>query len=511
MPEPYRKLSRTSIFSLLPFPLPFRYFLPMPATRPPNLIYILADDMGVGDLSCLNPGSRIRTAQLDRLAAGGLAFRDAHASSAVCTPSRYSILTGRYNWRSSLKNGVTFGFSPPVIEPGRMTAASFLGQHGYATACIGKWHLGWDWPKNADDSVDYTSPIRNGPLSVGFDSFFGISASLDMPPYVYVRDTLPTAVPDRLIPATPQGHGFYREGPIAPDFRHEEVLPRLTEEAVRFIADKAAGPAPFFLYFPLPAPHTPILPLPEFQGRSGATAYGDFCLQVDDTVGRVLDALEKAGVADNTIVIFAADNGCSPMADFAALARVGHNPSYHFRGHKADIYEGGHRIPLLVRWPARVRAGSSTDETVCLTDLLATLAELHGDPLPDNAGEDSVSNLPVWLGQPLAGPLREAIVHASIDGSLSIRQGRWKLELCPGSGGWSYPRPGPECAGLPPTQLYDLAADLGEHCNRAASNPEVEERLRALLAAYVRTGRSTPGKPQPNTGAARWPALWWMP
>jgi arylsulfatase A len=482
----------------------------MTATRPPNLVYLLADDMGYGDLSCLNPGSRIRTACLDRLAAGGLLFRDAHASSAVCTPSRYSLLTGRYNWRSTLKDGVTFGFSPPVIEPGRMTVASFLKRQGYAIGCIGKWHLGLDWPKTANDSVDYTKPIRNGPLSFGFDSFFGISASLDMPPYVYIRDDLPTAVPDRLIPATPMTLGFYREGPIAPDFRHDEVLPRLTQEAVGFIDAHARNPAPFFLYFPLPAPHTPILPLPEFQGRSGATAYGDFCLQVDATVGRVLAALEQAGVADNTIVIFAADNGCAPIADLEALARVGHLPSYHFRGHKADIYEGGHRIPLLVRWPARIRAGSATDETVCLSDLLATLAELFGESLPDNAGEDSVSNLPLWLGRPLATPLREATVHTSMDGSLSIRQGRWKLELCPGSGGWSYPRPGPDCAGLPPTQLYDLGADIGEHCNRAAANTEVEARLRALLESYVRNGRSTPGQPQPNTGPLHWPALWWM-
>ena len=482
----------------------------MPTTRPPNLVYILADDMGYGDLSCLNPGSRIHTACLDRLASGGMAFTDAHASSAVCTPSRYSLLTGRYNWRSILKKGVTFGYDGPVIEAGRLTVASFLKRHGYATGCFGKWHLGWDWPKRADGSVDYSRSIGNGPLSFGFDTFFGISASLDMPPYVYVRDNIPTAVPDRDIPGTPQGLGFYRAGPIAPDFRHEDVLPRLTREAVDFIDSRSRNNAPFFLYFPLPAPHTPILPLPEFQGRSGATAYGDFCLQVDDTVGRILAALEKNGAADNTIVIFAADNGCSPMADFAALARCGHYPSHHFRGHKADIYEGGHRIPLLVRWADRIRAGAVTDETVCLGDLLATMADVLGDKLPDNAGEDSVSNLPVWLGQPLSGPLREATVHTSMDGSLSIRQGRWKLELCPGSGGWSYPRPGAECAGLPPTQLYDLGADIGEHCNRAAADPEVETRLRALLESYVRNGRSTPGAPQTNTGESNWPALWWM-
>jgi arylsulfatase A-like enzyme len=480
------------------------------ATLRPNLVYILADDMGVGDVSCLHPGSRIRTPNLDRLAAEGMLFRDAHASSAVCTPSRYSLLTGRYNWRSALKNGVTFGYDGPVIEPGRLTVASYLKKHGYRTACVGKWHLGWNWARRKDDSVDYSQPITSGPLDSGFDSFFGISASLDMPPYCYIRDTLPTAVPDQTTPGRPQGHEFWREGPIAPDFRHEEVLPRFTEEAVSFIRTAAAGPDPFFLYFPLPAPHTPILPLPEFRGQSGTNAYGDFCLQVDDVAGRILRALEEAGAADNTIVIFASDNGCSPMANLPELAAAGHYPSARFRGHKADIYEGGHRVPLLARWPARIKPGSVSDETVCLADLLATMADLLDDPLPDNAGEDSVSNLSLWYGEPLLKPLREATVHTSIDGSLSIRQGAWKLELCAGSAGWSYPRPGPECAGLPPVQLYDLLLDPGEHCNREAAHPEVTARLRALLAAYVGNGRSTPGQPQPNTGEFPWPALWWL-
>lgn len=481
----------------------------MPAQRP-NLVYILADDMGFGDLSCLNPASRIRTPNLDRLGADGLIFLDAHASSAVCTPSRYSLLTGRYNWRSSLKEGVTFGYDGPVIEPGRLTVPAFLKKHGYTTACVGKWHLGWDWTRRPDDSIDFSVPIQNGPLAAGFDGFFGISASLDMPPYCYIRDTLPTAAPDQTTRGMPHGPGFWREGPIAPDFQHADVLPRFTREAVSFIRSRAGSADPFFLYFPLPAPHTPILPLPEFQGRSGTNAYGDFCLQVDAVVGRIMAALEESGQADNTILVFASDNGCSPMANLPELAALGHDPSARLRGHKADIYEGGHRVPLLVRWPALIRPGSVTGETVCLTDLLATLADLLDDPLPDNAGEDSVSNLALWYNEPLLKPLREATVHTAIDGSLSIRQGAWKLELCPGSGGWSYPRPGAECQGLPPVQLYDLRADPGEYCNREAAHPEVVARLTALLAAYVRNGRSTPGEPQPNTGDFPWPALWWL-
>ncbi len=479
----------------------------------PNIVYILADDMGYGDVSCLNPESRIRTTQLDRLASGGLIFRDAHASSAVCTPSRYSILTGRYNWRSWLKDGVLWGYSGSLIEPGRMTVASLLREQGYRTACVGKWHLGLTWARTGEgeSDVDYTQPIQDGPLSAGFDTFFGISASLDMPPYVTIEDDHVTAVPDRMIEANDEhGKGFWRAGPIAPDFTHAGVLPRLTERAVGFIERAAAAEHPFFLYFPLPAPHTPILPAPAFAGRSGVNAYADFCLQVDDTVGQVMAALDRAGVAGDTIVIFTSDNGCSPLADFGELAAAGHQPSYVFRGHKADIYEGGHRIPLIVRWPARIAAGTVTDETVCLADLLATCAELTGTVLPDDAGEDSVSNLAVWEGRAPDRTLREATVHHSVDGSFSIRKGRWKLEMCAGSGGWSSPRPGPECDGLPPVQLYDLEADIGEQRNVEADYPEVVAELKALLTRYVQDGRSTPGAPQANTGEVTWKQLWWM-
>jgi len=477
----------------------------------PNIVYILADDMGYGDVSCLNENSKIRTANIDRLAEEGMRFTDAHASSAVCTPSRYSILTGRYNWRSRLKEGVTFGYDGPIIEPGRMTVASLLKEHGYATACLGKWHLGWTWPRKSqvNEDVDYSRPIADGPTSVGFDYFFGISASLDMPPYVWVRNDLPTAIPDRICQSS-SGKAFWREGPIAPDFRHGDVLPTLTGKALQWIHDCAERRTPFFLYFPLPAPHTPILPTPEFQGKSGTNAYGDFCLQVDDVVGQIMAALDRLGLRNDTIVIFTSDNGCSPMADFKELAACGHFPSYVFRGHKADIYEGGHRIPLVIRWPARIRPGSRTDETVCLVDLLATCADLLGVDLPDNSGEDSVSNLPVWYGASLDRSVREATVHHSMDGSLSIRKGNWKLEMCPGSGGWSYPRPGKECEGLPPVQLYDLSADIGERRNMYGDRPQVVEELKELLTMYVENGRSTPGAKQSNAGGMAWKQLWWI-
>lgn len=480
------------------------------APQKPNIVYILADDMGYGDLSCLNSESKIRTIHLDRMAAGGMAFTDAHASSAVCTPSRYSILTGRYNWRSPLKQGVLWGYSSHLIEPARMTVASFLKPHGYHTAMIGKWHLGWDWsttdglPARDDGAnVDFAGLVAQGPDAYGFDDYYGHCGSLDMPPYVYVENGKVTALPDR-VTLSKEKFSWWREGPTGADFNHEDVLPNFTRRGVKHIESRAAAGKPFFLYLPIPAPHTPILPAPEFRGKSGTNPYGDFCLQVDDVVGQIMDALDRTGVADDTILVFASDNGCSPEADFEALSRFGHNPSACFRGHKADIYEGGHRIPLLVKWPRMIQAGAVCDETVCLVDLLATCADILDVGLPADAGEDSVSNLPVWTGGSIDTSLREATVHHSVDGSFSIRRGNWKLELCAGSGGWSPPRPGKECEGLPPIQLYNLADDIGERKNVYADHPDVVEALTALLARYVETGRSTPGVPQPNTGSPDW-------
>jgi len=475
----------------------------------PNIIYILADDMGYGDVSCLNENSKIHTYNIDKMAQEGLRFTDAHSSSAVCTPSRYSILTGRYNWRSTLKQGVLFGYDRHLIEEGRMTVASMLKKVGYRTACIGKWHLGMDWVKTGDkpEDVDYTKPIKNGPVNYGFDYFYGISASLDMPPYVYIENDKVTQIPDRVTEST-LPMSWWRKGPTAPDFKHEEVLPRLTEKALSII--EQYSDSPFFLYFPLPAPHTPILPTKKFLGKSGTNLYGDFVMMCDDVVGQIMKKLEEKNIAENTILIFTSDNGCSPQANYEELGRLGHNPSYVFRGHKADIYEGGHRIPLIVRWPKVIKPGRISDEPVCLVDLMATIADIVGIELPDDAGEDSVSNLPMWKGEDYPKPLREAVVHHSIDGSFSIRKGNWKLEMCPGSGGWSYPRPGEEPEGAPPIQLYDLREDIGERKNVCEMYPDVVEELKELLVKYIREGRSTPGKPQSNEGTDNWPQLHWM-
>ncbi len=456
----------------------------------PNIVYLLADDLGYGDLSCANKESKLSTANIDRLAAQGRIFTDAHSGSAVCTPTRYGILTGRYCWRTRLQQGVLDGLSPPLIPPGRPTVASFLRGQGYRTACIGKWHLGLEWTKSGG-AVDYAQPIRNGPTALGFDTYFGISASLDMPPYIWIDN-------DRTVGLPTATKTWIRAGPAHPDFEAIEVLPTITRKATEYIDRQANGKDPFFLYLPLNAPHTPILPSKGFQGKSGIGPYGDFVLEVDWTVGQVLAALERNGLADRTLVVLTSDNGCSPSADFPALARHGHNPNYVFRGAKADIFEGGHHIPFIVRWPGRVAPGTRCDDTVCLTDLMATCAEILGAPIPEGAGEDSVSLLPDLLGT-ATGPLREATVHHSINGSFSIRQGRWKLEFCPDSGGWSAPRPGKDdVSKLPPLQLYDLSQDIAERTNVQAEHPDEVERLTALMRSYIERGRSTPGKPEAN-------------
>lgn len=467
-------------------------------------------------MKCLNPDGKIPTPHLDRLAAQGMTFTDAHSPSAVCSPTRYGLLTGRYAWRSKLKSGVLGGLSPRLIEPGRLTVAQLLKDHGYHTAAVGKWHLGMDWqrkpgkqvtelniePREQVFNVEYDKPITNGPNSVGFDYYFGISASLDMVPYTFIENDRVTTSPteDRDFPLMlgRETGGRTRKGPAAPGFDADDVLPTLAKKATDYIAGRAKAGGPFFLYLPLASPHTPILPKPGWQMKSGLNPYADFVMATDAAVGEVLAALDTHRLTDNTLVIVTSDNGCSPQADFPALLKLGHNPNHVFRGNKADIYEGGHRIPFFVRWPGKVKPGSKHDGIVCLTDILATCAEVVGAKPPAAAGEDSVSLLPA-LGV-AKGSVREAIVVHSVNGSFAVREGKWKLCLCPGSGGWSAPRPGRDDASkLPPVQLFDLSADIGEKTNVQEKHPEVVTRLTRLLEKYVADGRSTPGDPQKNT------------
>jgi arylsulfatase A-like enzyme len=486
-------------------------------TKPPrpNIVFILCDDLGYGDVRCLNPQGKIATPQLDALAKEGMIFTDAHSGSSVCTPTRYGVMTGRYAWRTKLQNGVLGGLSPRLIEPERLTVASLLKSQGYHTACIGKWHLGMDWVKQAGKdvtplgiepaaqvwNVDYAQPYANGPLSVGFDYYFGIAASLDMVPYTFLENDRVTVVPtvEKMFPMMlGKGGRNTRLGPAAPEFEAADVLPRLTEQAVKYIQERGQQPQPFFLYLPLASPHTPIVPTSEWQGKSGLNPYADFVMQTDHCIGQVLTAIEAVGQKQNTLVIVTSDNGCSPEADYAALLAKEHNPSHRFRGHKADIFDGGHRVPFLARWPQAIPAGSTSSQLVCLTDLLATAAELTAAKVPETAGEDSFSFAHVWNKKSTAAA-RTAIVHHSINGSFAIRRGDWKLSFCAGSGGWSEPRPGsPATAKLPEMQLYHLADDMGEERNVQSSQPQKVAELTELMEQYVAAGRSTPGAKQAN-------------
>ncbi len=495
----FMKIIARSCFFLLAAGLGLAHAAPA-AVPSPNVVFILCDDLGYGDVHYLNPErGKIPTPNMDRLGAEGVAFTDCHTSSSVCTPSRYSILTGRYSWRSRLQKGVLGGAGEPLVAPGRLTVAALLKQHGYLTAALGKWHLGLQYnPK------DYTQPITDGPRQHGFDYFFGISASLDMAPYVFIENDHFTAIPS----ATKKFASFLyginprpgpgQAGPAAPDFEAVDVLPKLTGKAVDYISQRGADKKPFFLYVALPSPHTPLVPTKEWQGKSGLGVYGDYVMETDWALGEVLQALRRAGLETNTVVMFTSDNGCAPYAGVTELEAQGHFPSAQFRGYKADIWEGGHRVPFLVRWPGKIQAGGHSAQLACLSDLLATSAELVGEKLPDNAGEDSVSLLPALLGTDQA-PLHEALVHHSNNGRFAIRQGNWKLELCPGSGGWAAPTdPNALKQGLPALQLYNMHDDIGERVNLQAQDAELVTRLTKLLEKIVADGRSTPGAPQTN-------------
>jgi len=491
-------------------------FLTANAKKNPNIIFILADDLGYGDVSCLIPVSTLNTPNIDRIAEQGIRFTDAHSSSAVCTPTRYGILTGRYSWRSPMKQGVLNGYSEPLIPSTRTTMASMLKSQGYHTACIGKWHLGWNWQLSGPnpEDVDFSKPIKNGPVTLGFDYFFGISASLDMPPYVYVENDRVTGQPDRLTEGNNIRYGekgydgsMWRKGPTGSDFRHSNCLPVLTSRAVQFIHEHAVSDKPYLLYLALPAPHTPILPSDAFSGKSGLNPYADFVGMVDAKVGEILDAVDKSGDRNNTLIVFTSDNGCSPWADYETLIPKGHNPSYVFRGAKADLYDGGHRIPCLLQWPGRIKKAFTVDQTICLNDFIRTFAEITGYTMGDQEAEDSYSLLPALLKPGYPKNIREATIHHSINGSFSIRQGDWKLLFSAGSGGWSHPTPGKEEEGLPAVQLFNLKNDPSEKVNVQYQYPEVVSELKRLMKKYVEEGRSTAGKPQKNEGVYPWKQL----
>ena len=470
----------------------------------PNIIFIMADDMGWGDLGCYG-ATKIPTPNMDQLARQGMRFTDAHSSSAVCSPSRYSVVTGRYCWRSRLQSSVLYGFGAPLIEPERMTVASLLRKHSYATAAVGKWHLGLEWPTkggtflsdvaDTDDwnldgfDLDYSKPIERGPTTLGFDYNFSIAGSLDMPPYCFIENDHTVGIPsEEKDPYNPQQRpGFMTQG-----WRDEDVDTTFAAKADGFMerhVDQRPG-EPFFLYLTPSAPHRPCMP-PDFaKGRGQAGPRGDMVCVVDWLVGEVMNTLDRLGVGDNTLLIVTSDNGARP-ADVDGNT-YGHKSCGDWRGFKADIWDGGHREPFIARWPARIKPGTACDETICLADLMTTAAAIVGAELPDDAGEDSYNVLPALLGEKLDAPIREAVVHHSCFGMFSIRQGAWKLILGLGSGGFSQPNQvEPEPAG-PQGQLYNLDDDPSETHNLWLERPEIVARLTALLEKYQADGRSRP-------------------
>ena len=481
------------------------------ASTNPNIIFVLADDLGIGDVSPTNPDCKIKTPQLQKMADEGMTFLDAHTSSSVCTPTRYGLLTGRYNWRSRLKKGVLNGTSNHLIPADRATVAHLLKRANYHTQMIGKWHLGWDWAKTDKgekkwSNIDFSQPVKNGPDINGFDGYYGHCGSLDMAPYVWVDTGKPTAIPTRQegVSKKEDPYGWYRKGPISSDFNIEQVLPHLFDKSISYIksrAPEAKKGKPFFLYLPLPAPHTPIVPVPPFKGVSKMNPYADFVMQIDHHMGQILTTLKETGIDDNTIIIFTSDNGCSPEGNFTELAKHHHDPSAIYRGHKADIYEGGHRVPFIVRWPAKIKGSQKSYATACLTDIYDTMRDITKQPKKNNAGEDSVSLMPAFKGKTKTE--RTYLISHSINGSFAIRQGKWKLLMCPGSGGWSSPRPRTAWKNkdLHPVQLFDLEADPSEKTNLAQKHPSKVRGLMLLLQTAIKNGRSTPGTPQQNDGA----------
>ena len=469
----------------------------------PNVVIILADDLGWGDVGAMYPESAIATPSMDRLAEEGMRFTDAHSPAAVCTPTRYGLLTGRYSWRTRLARSVLNGYSPPLIETDRPTLGTLLQAQGYRTAAVGKWHLGMDMRRDSFGDVDFRARIADSPIHHGFDAYFGVSASLSAPPYVWIRNDRFTAVPARW--QWPQRFPRYMQSGLrAEDFVVDEVLDRLVEEAADFIDRASQTDDPFFLYLPLTAPHLPAQPHARFRGRTGLGEYGDFVAQVDDAVGQVLEALDEAGAADETLVFFTSDNGSymrrldDTERDHVTRSsidgyRVGrHRSNADWRGRKADIWEGGHRVPFVVRWPGVVGAGTETAATVVHTDLYATLADVVGVTLEPEVAPDSVSLLPMLRGE--AATRDVPVVHHSGSGMFAIRHGPWKLVLGTGSGGRQEPQGTPFAR---PYQLFNLSRDPVEAHDVSAQQPGVAEQLEAAFERFRSTGRSA-AAPVPN-------------
>ena len=451
------------------------------ATKP-NIIYLICDDLGYGDVQCLNPeNGKIPTPHVDRLASEGMTFTDAHSGSSVCTPTRYGVMTGRYSWRTKLQSGVVQGFAPCLISRDRPTVATFLKKNGYHTAIIGKWHLNFRYldPISGDEYArsQYRSPpvgakIPDGPVHRGFDFFHG---------FHHARNMEAVIINDQVV---------MHEDPI-------RMLPRLTRESVKYIESRKDKKKPFFLYVPLGSPHTPILPTKKWQGKSGLGAYGDFVMETDHVMGEIRKALKATDQDKNTLVIFTSDNGCSKAAGIPELAKKGHKVSAHLRGSKADLWDGGHRIPFIVKWPGKVKEGSQSGELICLTDLYATVADILSVDSPKNSCEDSVSFLPALYGEQIVSS-RKGVIHHSISGHFAYRMGKWKLLLAKASGGWTSPKENQVKAGAPIAQLYNMDMDIGEQKNLYEKENKIVSEILSNLESDVMRGRSTDGPKSKN-------------
>ncbi len=478
----------------------------------PNIVVILADDFGVGDIQAHHPDNKIPTPHLDRLAQQGMSFTDAHSSSAVCSPTRYGLLTGRYNWRTRLQEWVVAAYEPPLIAEDRPTLPGFLQQHGYHTACIGKWHLGWNWPGPQESRMtekrngqallewNFSKPIQGGPTDRGFDYYFGVDLP-NLPPFTYIENNRVLVEPtDQFRPDPSEGVVLptsFVGTPAAPEWRMQDILPEVTRRAVKYIQQRAKEEQPFFLYFSMTSPHDPIVPSKKFQGKSGIAPIADFVMETDWSAGRVMQAIDEAGLAENTIVVFTADNGHSHYTGWEQLVAAGHQPSGPYRGHKGDVWEGGHRVPLIVRWPGHIEAGAGSDQMVCLTDLFATCADVIGADLPESGAEDSLSFLPALLGRPKADGRTTLVSHSNF-GEFAYRDGPWKLVF-------RMSEPNLEKSRGKPTvgELYRLDSDVGEKTDLSSQHPNVVQRMTKDLRTLVDRGTSRSGQKASNDTAVR--------
>ncbi|MEM6674150.1 MAG: arylsulfatase [Planctomycetota bacterium] len=466
------------------------------AEGPPNIVVVYADDMGWGDLRALNPDSKIPTPNLDRLVAEGAVFTDAHSSSGICTPSRFALLTGTHHWRRF--HGIVNVFEPSVFEAGDVTLPELLRASGYSTACIGKWHLGWDWDAlrlsgaesvngrgYAPTDFDWSRPIPDGPLAHGFDHYFGDDVP-NFPPYTWIRDdrvVLEPTVPLRVEPRPTEGSPESRPGPMAEGWRQDVVMPRLTARVVEWLREDERDERPFFLYFAWTSPHAPITPVGEYRSATEVGGYGDFLHQSDAHLGAVLDELDAQGFAENTLVIFTADNGPEHYA-YSRIARHGHRSAGPLRGLKRDIFEGGHRVPFVVRWPGVVEPGRRCDALTGQVDLMRTIASIVGAEVPAGQARDSVDQLAIWRGD--AESARSFHVHNTFENRWAIRSENWVLIDAQDGAHTRVPEAHLDAEGLEPNphpgMLFDLSKDLEQRTNLFAEDPEVVARLRALLA-----------------------------